>query len=136
MKESYGDVGASVTGPESWLSVGNCRWQALTGGRAGEVLSLEKNVFAGVEVVPYGRRHHLTRRHGEACADPPWSKTLSCATTPSFVTRESHRLAVSDGGTVRAGKSMTGASDGRPVAVRPTRSTCEADEQGAPRCAS
>ena len=32
---------ASHSGPESWLSGGNDRWQALTGVDAGQVLSFE-----------------------------------------------------------------------------------------------
>mgnify|MGYP001237910366 CR=1 FL=1 len=59
MEESYGEGIASHTGPESCLYVGNVMLEALTGGNAGRVLSLESGVIVpGADVLlAYGRQH-------------------------------------------------------------------------------
>jgi len=59
MEESYGEGIASHIGPESCLYVGNDMPEALTGGNAGRVLSLESSgIVPGADVfLAYGRQH-------------------------------------------------------------------------------
>ena len=62
MKESYDEGVASHIGPESCLYGGNAMPEALTGGNAGRVLSLESNgiVLSADVLLAYGRQHRGT----------------------------------------------------------------------------
>jgi len=81
MKVSYGEGVAAHTGPESCtLCAGNCGREALTGERAGWVLSreihaLRKQVLRGADVLEDDGRPHSVRRYGEAQRDPARSET-------------------------------------------------------------
>jgi hypothetical protein len=82
MKVSYGEGLATHIGPESCTLVGagNRGREALTGGRAGWVLSREIHapqvrVLRGADVLEDGGRPHRVRRHGEAQPDPARSET-------------------------------------------------------------
>ena len=81
MKVSYVEGLATHSDPESCASsVGNCGREALTGGRAGWVLSreihaLRKQVLRGADVVEEDGRPHRLRRYGEAQPDPARSET-------------------------------------------------------------
>jgi hypothetical protein len=82
MKVSYGEGVATHTGPESCAGAGNRVSEALTGERAGRVLSREMNapqvrVLRGADAVEEGGRLHRVRREREARQDPARSETLS-----------------------------------------------------------
>ena len=82
MKLPYGEGVATHTGPESCVDrAGNCASEALTGERAGWVLSheihapLEERVLRGADAVEEGGRPYRVRRQREARRDPARSKT-------------------------------------------------------------
>ncbi len=80
MKVSYGERLATHTGPESCAGTGNRAREALTGERAGWVLSREIHapqvrVLRSADVVEDDGRPHRGRRYGEALADSARSET-------------------------------------------------------------
>ena len=82
MKESYVEGLASYGGPESCVHIREGVGEALTGGRAGRVLSCvihapgrEARDVRGAEVVETHRRPHRGRRFGETPMDPARSQT-------------------------------------------------------------
>jgi hypothetical protein len=82
MKESYVEGLASYGGPESCVHIREGVGEALTGVRAGRVLSRvmhaprrELRVVRGAEAVELRRRPHRCCRFGEATSDPARSKT-------------------------------------------------------------
>ena len=82
MKESYVEGLASYGGPESCVHIREGVGEALTGARAGRVLSRvihaprrELRDDRGAEAVEIGRRPHRCCRHGKAVLDPARSKT-------------------------------------------------------------
>jgi hypothetical protein len=84
MKVSYSKGLATHTGSESCMIGGNARHEALTGVRAGQVLSSEiepPSRSDGHSLVPtllnVGGRQHWERRYGETLLDLARSETLS-----------------------------------------------------------
>ena len=82
MKESYVESLASYGGPEPCVHIRKGVGEALTGVRAGRVLSREIHapwrklrVVRGAEVVETHRRPHRGCRIGEAAPDPARSQT-------------------------------------------------------------
>lgn len=82
MKESYVEGIASYGGPESCVHIREDVGEALTGVRAGRVLSRvihaprpELRVVRGAEAVGMSRRPHRRCRIGEAVPDPARSET-------------------------------------------------------------
>jgi len=81
MEVSYVEGLATHSGPESCASsAGNRGREALTGGRAGWVLSCEihalrKQVLRGADVVEEDGRPHRLRRYGKVQLDPARSET-------------------------------------------------------------
>lgn len=82
MKESYVEGLASYGGPESCVHIREGVGEALTGVRAGRVLSRvihapwrELRVVRGAEAVEVCRRPHHVCRNGEAGMDPARSQT-------------------------------------------------------------
>src|SRR5690348_6704625 len=82
MKESYVEGLASYGGPESCVHIREGVGEALTGVRAGRVLSRvidaprrELRVVRGAEAVETCRRPHRCSRIGEAASDPARSET-------------------------------------------------------------
>ena len=82
MKESYAEGVASHGGPESCVRTRKGASEALTGVRAGRVLSREihapcrkARVVRGAEVVEIDRRPHRGWRFGEPVSDPARSET-------------------------------------------------------------
>ena len=82
MKESYVEGLASHGGPESCVCTREGAGEALTGVRAGRVLSREINapqrrlrVVRGAEALGLRRRPHWCCRIGEAVLDPARSET-------------------------------------------------------------
>ena len=76
MKESYSKGLTNHTGPESCEVFRNELLEALTGVRAGWVLSREIPV-QGADVVGGCGRQHRSARFGEGWSDPARSETLS-----------------------------------------------------------
>ena len=76
MKEFYNEDLANHIGPESCVVSSNGHGEALTGVRAGRVLSFENGAhISGADVLPLsGRPHHATRS-GKVCMDPAESQT-------------------------------------------------------------
>jgi hypothetical protein len=80
MKVSYVEGLATHSGPESCAGAGNCVREALTGGRAGWVLSREihaprERVLRSADVLEDDGRPHRVRRYGEAHRDSARSET-------------------------------------------------------------
>lgn len=98
MRESYGEGLASHTGPESWGYGGNGVFQALTGERAGWVLSPESSVkqSSGADALLAGGRQHRAYRKRKACPNPAGSKTPSMHGSSPRGTRESPRSSTVD----------------------------------------
>ena len=101
MKESYGEGLAAHTGPES--CAGNR--EALTGGRAGRVLSRERICLRDADAVEEGGRPHSVRRHRKTCWSPARSEALCMFGHTSRENRESPWSPVADGAAGRIGKS-------------------------------
>ena len=78
MEESYGEGLANHTGPESCGYGGDGVSEALTGERAGRVLSPESsgNIVEADAFLVCGRPHHLGR-HRKTQKNPPGSETFS-----------------------------------------------------------
>ena len=77
MKVSCSEGTAIHTGPESCILAREGESEALTGVRAGQVLSREsESPLRGADAVERGGRLHLTCRHGETRQGPARSKTL------------------------------------------------------------
>ena len=66
MQESYGEGVATHTGPESCAVVREDGGEALTGGRAGRVLSREIHTLRGADAVARGGRPHSARQSRES----------------------------------------------------------------------
>jgi hypothetical protein len=89
MKESYVEGLASHGGPESCVCARKGTGEALTGVRAGRVLSCEMHapwrkprVDRGVEALKERRRPHRRCRTGKAAPDPAQSETpRTCGNT-------------------------------------------------------
>lgn len=99
MKVSYVEGLASHGGPESCVCIGNGAGEALTGGRAGRVLSREIHdlcrkvrVVRGAEAVEISRRRHRCARVGESASDPARSETLRTCASNSIGNREVPRF--------------------------------------------
>ena len=98
MKESYGKGVATHTGPESCAVACKGGGEALTGGRAGQVLSREIHdprrepwPLRGADAVEEGGRPHLPCRHRETRWDPARSETLRTHRHISHGNREIRR---------------------------------------------
>lgn len=95
MKESYVEGVASHDGPESCVRIREDVGEALTGVRAGRVLSRVINApwaspreVRGAEVVDLHRRPHRCNRLGKVAADPARSETPSMRGNISHGNRE------------------------------------------------
>jgi hypothetical protein len=68
MKVPYGEGVATHTGPESCVGAGNCVREALTGGRAGWVLSREIHAPPRARWVLRGAEPGAVMPHAGICA--------------------------------------------------------------------
>ena len=98
MQESYGEGVATHTGPESCADAREGDGEALTGGRAGQVLSREIHdprrepwPLRGADAVELGGRPHLVCRQRETRQDPARSETLRTPRHISHGNREIRR---------------------------------------------
>jgi RNA-directed DNA polymerase len=105
MKESYGEGIASHTGPESCAAVRKDGREALTGERAGWVLSRETNLLRDADAVEEGGRPHPARRHRETRRSPARSETPGMPGHTSRENRESPWSPAVDGTAGRVRKS-------------------------------
>jgi len=104
MKESYVEGLAAHSGPESCVVVRKGRGEALTGVRAGRVLSRERNL-RGADAVGEGGRPHPGHRYREMPGNPARSETPSMYGNTSRENREIPCSPVADGVAGRVGKS-------------------------------
>ena len=112
MKESYGEGLATHTGPESCGFVCKGGVEALTGVRAGRVLSREIHGLQAADAVGSGGRQHPDRHHRETLRKPARSETPSTHGNITHGSRETPRLPVGEGPTGRTGKSKGSAACG------------------------
>jgi RNA-directed DNA polymerase len=77
MKEPDTEGVAAHSGLESCGHACKGVSEALTGVRAGRVLSRENTEVPGADAVVSRRRRHRPSRNGEGWVDPAWSKTPS-----------------------------------------------------------
>ena len=75
MKEPDGEGVASHTGPESCEGDGDVALEALTGVRAGWVLSPVMSSVGSADGFRVCGRQHKAGRHRKVCSDSPGSKT-------------------------------------------------------------
>jgi len=99
MQESYGKGVATHTGPESCAVARKSAGEALTGGRAGQVLSREIHdprrepwPLRGADAVEQGGRPYLLCRQRETWWDHARSETLCTHRHISHGNREIRRL--------------------------------------------
>ena len=105
MKESYGEGVATHTGPESCGVARKGGGEALTGERAGRVLSRERTSLRGADAVGEAeghiRRVDIARRGGTPRGQRPRARTE----TPRARTGRSLCSPAADGAAGRIGKS-------------------------------
>jgi len=102
MKELYSERLATHTGPESCEVLRKGGLEALTGVRAGRVLSRESNFLRGADAVRRSGRPHRLSRYRERQTDPARSETLS---TYGNTLRGSREIPCLPGISGRVGKS-------------------------------
>ena len=105
MKESYVEGLATHDGPESCADACEGGGEALTGVRAGRVLSRERDSLRGADPVGEWGRPHWQRRYREALADPARSETPCTCGNTSLGNREIPWSPEADGAWGRAVKS-------------------------------
>lgn len=110
MKVSYSEGVASHTGSESCACAGNCGREALTGVRAGRVLSREIHAplrweLRSADVLEKGGRRYLSWRKRESRRDPARSETPCMHASTSIGNREILRLSAEPCAAGRIGKS-------------------------------
>ncbi len=88
MEESYGEGLATHTGPESCGAARKGGVEALTGVRAGRVLSRERNVLRDADAVGASGRLEPMHRYREVQRSPARSKTPSTHGNTSHGNRE------------------------------------------------
>lgn len=105
MKKSYGEGVATHTGPESCGAAREDGAEALTGVRAGRVLSRESSFLRDADAVRRSGRPHRVHRYREVDSGPARSET-PC--TYGITLRGSREIPCSpeaDGASGRVGKS-------------------------------
>jgi hypothetical protein len=111
MQESYGEGVATHTGPEPCAVVREDEGEALTGVRAGWVLSYEKeSSHRGADALRGSGRPHSAHRHREMRRNPARSETPCMHGNISPGNREIPRPPAAQGAAGRIGKSK----DARP----------------------
>jgi hypothetical protein len=104
MQEPYGEGVATHTDPESCGAVREDCVEALTGARAGRVLSRERRTLRGADAVTTGGRHDSAHRYREMRRAPARSKTPCTHGTTSHENREVLGLPVAPVAAGRIGK--------------------------------
>jgi hypothetical protein len=106
MQKSYGEGLATHAGPESCGGARKSTAEALTGVRAGQVFSRERNFLWGADAVRRSGRHNRLPRYRERQADPTRSQTLGTYGNTSRENREIPRLPAGAAVAGRVGKSI------------------------------
>ena len=104
MKESYGEGVATHTDPESCEAARKGGVEALTGARAGRVLSRERTFLRDADAVGESGRHHHAPRYRERRVSPARSETPCTYGRTSRGSREVPCSPVADGAVGRVGK--------------------------------
>ena len=104
MKESYGEGLATHTDPESCGAACEGGVEALTGVRAGRVLSRERTHLRGADALGTSGRHHPARRYRETRRSPARSETPCTYGSTSHENREIHWLPAAMAVAGRVGK--------------------------------
>jgi hypothetical protein len=105
MKESYVEGLATHSGPESCVVAREGRGEALTGVRAGRVLSRESPSLRGADVVWRNGRPRPGHRYREMPRNPARSETPGMYGNTSRENREIPCPPAADGAAGRVGKS-------------------------------
>ena len=105
MKESYVEGLAAHSGPESCVVARKGRGEALTGVRAGRVLSRESDFLRGADAVRRSGRPRPTHRYREMRRAPARSETPGMYGNTSRENREILCPPAADGVAGRVGKS-------------------------------
>ena len=105
MKESYGEGEATHTGPESCGVACEGGTEALTGVRAGRVLSRERTFLRDADAVGESGRQHRAHRYREVPPGPARSETPSTYGNTPHGNREIPCPPEADGASGRIGKS-------------------------------
>jgi RNA-directed DNA polymerase len=105
MKESYAEGLATHGGPESCGVSRKGSDEALTGVRAGRVLSRERRSLRDADAVGISGRHHRTHRYREMRPGPARSETPCTYGNTSHENREVLGSPAVDGAAGRVGKS-------------------------------
>jgi len=105
MKESYGEGLATHTGPESCGAARKGGVEALTGVRAGRVLSRERNFLRDADAVGASGRPEPVHRYREVQRSPARSKIPSTHGNTSHGNREVPCPPRGDDASGRVGKS-------------------------------
>jgi hypothetical protein len=104
MQESYGEGVATHTDPESCEAVCKDRVEALTGARAGRVLSRERTFLRDADAVGESGRLHPAHRYREMRQGPARSETPGTYGRTSRGSREVPCSPAADGAAGRVGK--------------------------------
>ncbi|MGH8524501.1 MAG: hypothetical protein ACREXY_09870 [Gammaproteobacteria bacterium] len=104
MKESYGEGLATHTGPESCGAAREGGVEALTGVRAGRVLSRERTYLRDADAVGESGRPHPVHRYREVRWSPARSETPSTRGNISHENREIPCPPGANGASGRVGK--------------------------------
>jgi RNA-directed DNA polymerase len=105
MKESYVEGVATHDGPESCAAFRKASGEALTGVRAGRVLSRERVFLRDANVVEACGRQNRAHQYREMRLSPARSETPSMHGNTSHENREVLCSPAADGATGRVGKS-------------------------------
>ena len=105
MKESRVKGPATHDGPESCGASRKGSFEALTGERAGRVLSRESAFLRDADAVGGGGRQLRTHRNREMGSGPAWSETPCTYGNTSHENREVLCSPAADGAADRVGKS-------------------------------
>ena len=105
MKESYVEGLATHSGPESCGVPRKVSVEALTGVRAGRVLSRERRSLWDADAVGRSGRHHRTHHYREMRPGPARSETPCTHGNTSHENREVLGSPTADGAAGRVGKS-------------------------------
>ncbi len=105
MKESYVEGLATHSGPESCVVVRKGTGEALTGVRAGRVLSRERTFLRGADAVRRSGRPDSVHRYREMHRGPARSETPCMHGNTSRENREIPCPPAADGAAGRVGKS-------------------------------
>ena len=105
MRESYVEGLATHSGPESCGVPRKVSVEALTGVRAGRVLSRERRSLRDADAVRRSGRHHRAHRYREMRLGPARSETPCTYGNTSHENREVLGSPAADGAAGRVGKS-------------------------------